>query len=183
MYRWRINFFFAALVPVFISCGFADLRPIGVKIFPTESYTVLPSEYSPVSLKFDTEMLKLETEEALQVNYHGGFVEGDLLWEGNALYFTPASPWKPGIRYVLKLSGTVYSRDGRELLLSEAIPFFAISASPSPYLLSVSPHDGASTEAFVPGETVLEFIFSLPMDRRGAETAFTLESAGAWKAE
>jgi hypothetical protein len=183
MYRLRIKQLVVFLFPVFVSCGFADLRPIGVKTFPAEPYTVLSSEYSPVILRFDTEMLKPETEEVLQVSYYGGFVDGDLRWDGKALYFVPAAPWKAGVRYVLKLSGTVYSTDGRELLLSKVIPFFALSSSPAPYVQSFAPEDGESVEAFIPGETVLEFAFSLPMDRRSAETALALEGAGAWKAE
>jgi hypothetical protein len=83
----------------------------------------------------------------------------------------------------LKLSGTALSRDGRELLLQAALPFFAVSSPHAPYLQSFAPEDGASTGAFVPGETVLELAFSMPMDRRSAETALTLEGAGPWKAE
>jgi hypothetical protein len=128
-------------------------------------------------------MMKTETEAVLQVNYYGGFVEGDLRWEGRTLYFVPASAWKPGVRYVLKLSGTAYSLDGRELLLSEVIPFFAVISAPVPYLQFVTPQDGASTPAFVPGETVLEFTFSLPMDRRAAEAAFSFDGSGPWHAE
>jgi hypothetical protein len=69
------------------------------------------------------------------------------------------------------------------LLLSEAIPFFAVTPASVPYLQCVSPEDGASTAAFIPGERVLEFSFSLPMDRRAAETAFTFDGSGLWYAE
>jgi hypothetical protein len=183
MYRWRIKFLIAFL-PLALACrGFADLRPIGVESFPSGAYTVLPSEFSPLRLSFDTEMMRPETEEVLQVKYYGGFVEGDLRWEGRTLYFIPASAWKPGVPYVLKLSGTVYSLDGRELLLSEVIPFFALASVPVPYLQFVTPGDGASVEAFVPGETVLEFSFSLSMDRHSTETAFALDGSGPWYAE
>jgi hypothetical protein len=168
---------------VLASCGFADLRPIGIEIFPARAYTVLPSESSPLSLRFDTEMMKNETEAALQVSYYGGFAEGDLRWEGRTLYFVPAPAWKPGVRYVLKLSGTVYSQDGRELLLSEVIPFFAVAPASVPYLQGVAPQDGASAAAFAPGETVLEFTFSLPMDRRATEAAFAFDGSGPWYAE
>jgi hypothetical protein len=164
-------------------CGFIDLRPIGIQSFPSDAYTVLPSESSPLSLQFDTEMMKTETEAVLQVSYYGGFVEGDLHWEGSTLCFVPASAWKPGVRYMLKLSGTVYSQDGRELLLSEVIPFFAVAPASVPYLQCVSPEDGASTAAFIPGEMVLECTFSLPMDRRSTEAAFTFDGSGPWYAE
>jgi hypothetical protein len=182
MYLWRIKFLIGAFPLILACCGLIDLRPIGIETFPA-AYTVLPSGFSPVILKFDTEMIKPATEKVLQVNYYGGFVEGTLRWEGSILYFVPLSAWKPGVRYVLKLSGTVHSLDGRELLLSEIIPFFAITAVPAPYLQSVAPDDGASTGAFVPGETILEFTFSVPMDRRSTETAFSFEGSGPWYAE
>jgi hypothetical protein len=183
MYLLRIKFLAGFFPLVLACCGFVDLRPIGVKTFPSGAYTVLPSEFSPLTLSFDTEMTQTKTEEVLRVSYYGGFVEGDLRWEGRVLHFVPASAWKPGVRYVLKLSGTIYSQDGRELLLSEAIPFFAVSSVSVPYLQSVTPEDGASTEAFIPGETVLEFVFSLPMDRRSTEAAFAFEGSGGWYAE
>jgi hypothetical protein len=183
MFRLRSKFLIAFFPLVLAYCGFVDLRPIGIEIFPSGAYTALPSESSPLRIWFDTEMMKAETEAVLQVSYYGGFVEGDLRWEGRTLYFVPASAWKPGVRYVLKLSGTVYSQDGRELLLSEVIPFFALSPVSVPCLNSVSPEDGASTAAFAPGETVLEFTFSLPMDRRSTETAFTFDGSGPWYAE
>jgi hypothetical protein len=183
MYRWRIKFLAGVFSLALACCGFADLRPIGVETFPSGAYTVLPSDFAPLRLSFDTEMMRPETEGILQVNYYGGFVEGDLRWEGRVLYFVPAAAWKPGVRYVLKLSGTAYSLDGRELLLSEVIPFFAVSPASVPCLQFITPEDGASTEAFVPGETVLEFTFSLPMDRRSTEAAFALDGSASWYTE
>jgi hypothetical protein len=182
MYLWRIKFLLA-LSLVLACCGFADLRPIRVTTFPSRAYTVLPSEFSPLTLSFDTAMMRAETEEVLQVSCYGGFVEGDFRWDDGDLHFIPVSAWKPGVRYVLKLSGTVYSRDGRELLLSEVIPFFAVSSASVPYLQSVSPADGSSTGVFISGERILEFVFSLPMDRRSTETAFVFEGSGSWSAE
>jgi hypothetical protein len=183
MYRWRIKFLIGFLPLALACCGFADLRPIEIETVPAGAYVVLPSEFSPVKVSFDTDMMGPETEEVLQVNYYGGFVEGDMHWEGRVLCFVPASAWQPGVRYVLKLSGTVYSLDGRELLLSEVIPFFALSPASVPCLQFVSPLDGASTGVFAAGETVLEFAFSLPMDRRSTETAFALEGSSPWYAE
>jgi hypothetical protein len=165
------SFLWGLLLLALTGCGFADLKPIGFTTVPGEAYTVLPETYSPVIVTFDTVMEAAVTESVFQIMYPSGLVEGDLSWEGNKLCFVPAAPWAAGVRYALKLSGTVYSLDGRELLLSREIPFYALSPSPMPYVKSVSPADGASVGVFALGETVLEFSFSLPMDRRSVEAA------------
>jgi hypothetical protein len=200
MYLWWINFqkilqnpgavlryalfpgFFCGLL---LSCGFLDLRPIGIKVFPQEPGTVLPEPYSPVVLTFDTPMETLSTERVLRVSFNGGQVEGDLRWEGNDLSFVPAAPWSAGLGYTLSLSGTVYAADGRELRLARYIPFFARSRVSQPYLSSFVPPDGASV-GLIPGEGgYVELHFSLPMDRKTTEDAFTLNGLAkprfAWR--
>jgi hypothetical protein len=139
---------------------------------------VLPGDYSPVLIAFDTEMRESETEQAVQINAEEGPLEGDFFWEGTRLLFIPLEGWKPGIRYTLSLSGTVYSRDGRELRLDSQIPFYALFRSLPPLLESFSPADGASVEVRAAGETAVEFRFSRPMDRFSVELALTLEGLG-----
>ncbi|MDR2103911.1 MAG: Ig-like domain-containing protein [Treponema sp.] len=161
-----------------LSCGFLDLRPIGIRIFPGEPGTVLPEPYSPVILAFDTPMEDLSTERILRVSFNGGQVEGDLRWEGNALSFVPVAPWSAGIGYTLSLSGTVYAADGRELRLAKHIPFFARSRAALPYLSSFAPPEGASV-GLIPNEGAsVELHFSLPMDRKTTEDAFALNGIG-----
>ena len=50
-----------------MSCGFVDLRPIGYVIEPDVTDSVLTDSYSPVIIKFDTEMEKYDVEKILQV--------------------------------------------------------------------------------------------------------------------
>ena len=155
------------------SCVFADLRPIGLEITPGEAGGVLPDYESPVILSFDTKMEESETQGILSVSSPGEQVEGDLRWEGNALYFTPVGGWTAGSRYVLALSGQVYASDGRDLRLAEYIPFYAVARAPLPRVLSFSPADGASVGVGL--ETGLSLEFSVPMDRRSTEAGFSLE--------
>jgi len=157
------------------SCGFMDLRPIGISIFPGEPDTVLPGEYSQVILNFDTEMDRVKTGQILEITYHGGIVEGDLSWEGNRLVFVPVPGWLSGTRYSLNLKGSVYSLDGRELRLDQSVPFYAISQSPAPYLESFFPPDSTSISAEQDGKTILSLRFSQAMDRLSTETSLTLE--------
>jgi hypothetical protein len=139
---------------------------------------VLPGEYSPVIVQFDTEMIKTSVQGVVLVSSGDASVEGDFLWEGNTLYFIPLAGWKSGVRYSLSLSGTVYTRDGRELRLDRYIPFYALSRSAPPVVESFFPADGASVEAGAGGAVVAELRFSRPMDKTSTETAFTMDGLG-----
>jgi hypothetical protein len=121
-------------------------------------------------------MEKSSVEKAFQIYSPEGMAEGEFRWTGKELFFFPLVPWKPGIRYTLRLSGTVFAEDGRELPLSSDIPFYAVSRSSLPYIQSFSPADGASTSPLEP--LILELNFSLPMDRRAAEDAIRLNISG-----
>ena len=153
-----------------------DLRPIGISTIPKNPWTVLPEAETPLVVRFDTEMEKSFVERALQVYSFSGIVDGELRWEGRSVYFIPSVPWSPGIRYGLKISGNVIARDGRELTLAIDIPFYVISRSPQPYLVSFSPPDSASVG--VSREPILELNFSRAMDSRSAENALILDIPG-----
>ncbi|MDR2258084.1 MAG: Ig-like domain-containing protein [Treponema sp.] len=155
-----------------------DLRPVTVSTSPGGMNEVLPETYSPVIVHFDTEMVKTDAQGAVQVSSGEGSVEGDFSWEGNRLFFIPPSGWKPGTRYTLSLSGTVYAQDGRELRLDRHIPFYALSRSDPPVVESFFPPDGASVEIPAWGAGITELRFSRPMDKTSTETAFTMEGLG-----
>jgi len=173
-----------------VSCAFADLRPIGMSTVPEGPWALLPGAESPVMLRFDTDMEKPTVEKAMQIYSSGGVSGGEMRWEGRTLLFIPSVPWNAGVRYALRLSGTVSACDGRELQLSTDIPFYAVSRVLLPYIRSFSPPDGASTGIFGSGaisaaaapaeETpvILELNFSLPMDSGSVENALTLDIPG-----
>ena len=153
MFRWpnKAVFFLSGFFPfLLLCCAFADLRPIGISTVPDDHRALLPGAESPVIVRFDTEMEKSTVEKAIQIYSPGGIADGELRWEGRELHFIPSAPWKAGIRYALKLSGTVSARDGRELPLSMDIPFYAVSRSSLPYVRSFFPPDGASVGCCVP---------------------------------
>lgn len=175
----------AALIGLFLlgSCAIADLRPIGVETIPGEPYGVLEDYYTPVGLIFDTEMLETDTQQVVSVSFSGGSVEGDLQWEGNTLFFTPVAGWTAGRRYTLSLLGQVYAADGRELRLTENLPFFAVSRPEFPGVVSFIPADGASVGVTAETGGFLRLTFSVPMDRRSTEEGFTLDGVGDKKFE
>jgi hypothetical protein len=117
-------------------------------------------------------MKEPETEGVLQIICGTGTASGDRLWKDNQLYFMPSPPWTAGTRYVINLSGTVRSADGRELRLERYISFYAINRSDPPLLEQFSPADGASVGT---GGLAMEFRFSCPMDRLSVESTFTID--------
>ena len=163
----------SVIMLLFISCGFVDLRSIGLSTVPANAYDVLPHAASHVILRFDADMKEKETENVMQIISPFGNVDGELQWQGRDLHFIPSASWLKGIRYVLSISGNVYSKDGRDFYISREIPFYAIDNVPLPYLVSFYPDDGASTEAFFKDEVMLSLRFSLPMDRQNTEAAFS----------
>lgn len=166
-----------SLLPLFfLSCAFADLSPIGINTVPEAPWTVLPNEDSHVIIFFDTDMEKLSAERAIQVLSPYGAADGKIKWEGRNLHFIPDIPWKPGLRYALKLSGTLIALDGREFTVSKDIPFFAISRASLPYVQSFFPLDGMAVAVSSP--VILEINFSEPMDRRSSEDALKFEIPG-----
>ncbi|MDR2363918.1 MAG: Ig-like domain-containing protein [Spirochaetaceae bacterium] len=175
----------AALIGLFLlgSCAIADLRPIGVRTIPGEPYGVLEDYYTPVGLTFDTEMIETDTQQAVSVSFSGGSVEGDLEWKGNTLFFTPVAGWTAGRRYTLSILGQVYAADGRELRLTEYLPFFAVSRPEFPGVISFSPADGASVGVTAETGGILRLAFSVPMDRRSTEEGFTWDGVGDKKFE
>jgi len=169
MLRSSISLLLCAL---FVSCGFIDLRPVLINIEPEKTDSLLPDAYSPVILKFNTEMEKSEAEGIMQISSELGTVRGDRFWKDNDLYFVPVSGWTASIRYTLSLLGTIRSVDGREIRLERFVNFFAINKNEPPFLEWHSPADGESTGT---GDVVLEFHFTRPMDRLSVESAVSIE--------
>ena len=178
----RKEAFLLYTVFISLSCSFADLRQIGINTIPKAPWDLLPEAESQVVLIFDTEMEKPSVEKAVQILSPNGTAETEPQWKGRELHLTPVSLWMPGIRYCLKLSGTVTAMDGREAVLSEDIPFFAVSSSPLPYVKSVFPPDQSSVGVYGPhgllGRPLLELNFSRSMDRRSTEAALKFEIPG-----
>jgi len=160
---------------VLLSCSFIDLRPIGIEIKPDEINSLLPEQFSPIIIRFNTEMIKNDAEGILQINSDLGAIKGDKLWKGTDLYFIPVQGWTAGIRYTLSLMGTIRSVDGRELRLDRYIPFYAINKKAPPVIEWFSPSNGESVGT---NNLIFEFHFSQPMDRFSVESALILEGIG-----
>jgi hypothetical protein len=175
MFRFWNKFLILLCVILIISCGFIDLRPIGIEIEPYKTDSLLPDLYSPVILKFDTEMQKDDVEGIMQISSDISSVRGDKHWEENDLYFVPMQGWTAGVRYTLSLLGTIRSVDGRETRIERSVSFYAINKNTPPLLEQYSPVSGSSIGT---NNVVFEFHFSRSMDKHTVESAFTFEGIG-----
>jgi len=176
MSRLLNNFLVVLLCVITLaSCSFINLKPIGISTEPKKNNAVLPDYFSPVIIKFDTEMKKRDTEGILQISSNLGVINGDKKWSGNNLYFTPESGWTAGIRYNLNLSGTIRSADGREERIEQNIFFYAINKKKPPLLERHSPLNGESVGT---KDIVYEFHFTESMNRFSVESAATLDGIG-----
>jgi hypothetical protein len=176
MSRLMINFTAVLLCAIFQTfCGFIDLRQIGFSVEPDSMDSLLNGSYSPVIVRFDTEMEKSDAEKILQITSDMGVMKGDIVWKDNDLYFVPISGWTAGIRYTASLTGTIRSVDGRELRLHRFITFYAVNKDEPPLLEWHYPAAGASVGT---GDIFLEFHFSRSMDRLTAESSLAIEGIG-----
>jgi hypothetical protein len=111
----------------------------------------------------------------LQISSDLGLVNGDKIWNDNALYFVPIAGWTAGIRYNLSLMGIARSIDGREIRVEHFVSFYAINKNEPPLLELHIPSNSASVGT---NGIVLEFYFSRSMDRLSVESALALEGIG-----
>jgi hypothetical protein len=165
---------FCFIALFFTRCGFMDLRPVSVSVFP-QAGAVLPDLTSPVRAVFDTAMREREVERIFSVEFSGGKIEGDFHWKERELYFYPVAGWTPGVRYTLSLNGSAYSKDGRDADFSVFVPFYAVNAGALPYLKGFYPDDGASTGVLPEDGGKVILFFSEPMNRRSVEDAFSID--------
>jgi len=172
MFRFLNKFLLIFLCVIFTSCGIIDLRPIGIMPEPNEMNSLLPDPFSPLIIRFDTEVVKNEAEGIIQVSSDYGSIRGDKIWRENDLYFMPLQGWTAGVRHTITLSGTIRSVDGREARIDRFIPFYAINRNPHPLLESHFPLPGASVGT---NNLIFEFQFSHSMDRLSVESALALE--------
>jgi hypothetical protein len=153
-----------------------DLRDIGLYIEPNQTDSILPEIFSPVIIKFDTEVIKKEAEGILQINSDLGAVRGDVFWAGNDLHFVPVQGWTAGVRHTLSFIGTIRSVDGREKRVHQFISFYAINNNIPPVLVS---HDPLNGESVGINNNIFEFNFSCSMDRLSVESALTIDGIGS----
>ncbi|MFA6505734.1 MAG: Ig-like domain-containing protein [Treponemataceae bacterium] len=170
-------FLFSLIFSITVSCALIDLRGVGVETYPASAGIVLPVKNTPLSVRFETDVEKVEAEAAFSVTSESGSVEGDLCWDGSGFHFTPISGWKSGVRYRMALSGSIRAIDGREARPAVDLSFYAIRSGGAPSLVSCYPKDGAVTGVCSDDGARIELTFSEAMDERKTEDALSLQPA------
>jgi hypothetical protein len=157
-----------------VSCAFVNLEPIGVEIAADGPGGALLSAYSPVKIRFDTEMVKPDVESVVSAKSIQGNTEVDRRWEANTLVLTPVQGWSPGVVYTVSLAGVIRAVDGREERVAQYASFRYGSAADIPFVVSFYPPDGAKTGVHEKDGAFVTLYFSQPMDTYSVEDAFTI---------
>ncbi len=156
-------------VCLFVSCGFFDFRPVFIETNLNAANTVLPERTSPVTIAFSAEPEHIDVEKCLTIENSKGQVSYDVEWHGECCVIRPCEPWIPSEKYWLVLEGSIKMLDGRRTTLAIKSSFYAVRSAKPPYLVSSLPENGARRS--IREETVLELVFSEPMDTASVEQA------------
>lgn len=169
------------------SCGLFNLKPVIVRLTPSEAYTVLPSRNTTLMAEFSTQPVRLDAERAFCVNSRGDSIEGDYSWNGTVLSWSPIEPYEPGRVYVVSLEGIIPTTDGRETRQNIHVPFYSVRRDGQAILSAYNPSSGSSISAARCGDTILRLEFSEPMNGISVHDAFSLSPSAdicfSWDAD
>jgi len=167
----------AAMMSLVVSgCALINLLPFDVTTMPSKANEVLTSAPN-VWIQFPAAVDEGEVQPLFSVSDGNGQpVSGDINWAGNKLVFTPASVFKPGIRYVLQLQGTVNVNDGRTFGENIAVPFFVGNNNDPPVITSMVPASGSTIGV----SDTFALTFSEPVNETSFSDAFTVNPSTAY---
>ena len=151
-------------------CGVISLERLTVSVWPKDANAVLPSGSSPW-VQFPSEPDQASVERLFTLASPSGSVAGDFRWDGLKMYFDPAPPLSPGVRYVMHFRGRVTLTNGESFDASEEVPFFIVHSSGGPLLTSSAPTEGGTAGTTTP----LVLSFSAPVDANSFAREFTLQ--------
>ena len=153
------------------SCRLWELRdPSGIETYPAEADTVV-SDTDTIRVSFPFSPDHASVEAIFSVKDFMGTVSGRFHWEGNTLRFFPEPELKPGLRYVLSISGTVRDAEGRPYEVYCNVPFFyQYRAESAPHVVSVDPSRGE----IISGTTGIQISFNREMDPSSFEKGLSL---------
>jgi hypothetical protein len=171
-------FFHRRLLPALLwgllfSCGFVE----DISNFEELSISTYPGEYNQIIASGDT--LTLQFSEPIETSTLDGSLtitswrsrpNGSWVYTPTTAVFYPSDPWEPGIRYVLQVTGSLTTIDGRRHEQDLYLPFFSYNTQAPLRLLSVTPLDGQSLAV----DGSLTFTFNQAVDYRVFEDFFTL---------
>gem|GEM_PF-3527853 len=166
-------FFFPMLLVIGIpQCTLLDeqlqVQPV-VSTNPASRNSVLEAE-DTISVRFSSQVECSSAEPLLQVNSLSGPVSGRHNWNKRTLEFLPQVPLERGVRYTLKLQGTVQLENGRDCPLNTVIPFYYLEKSETSHTsIRYTPQNGSSLDKNTPVQ------ITFPSEVDPAETAQDLQ--------
>lgn len=158
-----------SLFSIFISCEIINTEGLDVTSFPSKRDQII-GESDSLWLQFSENLDQIEANELLQITGPQGLVEGDIVWTGKTMTFTPYKPLTTGYRYNFKYQGMVQTTEGLKHQVNISIPFFAGTNSQRAILTYSSPDSGTITSVFNP----VTFTFSKALNRTKFEKDFSI---------
>jgi hypothetical protein len=171
---FRILFFlFLFLCLTTASCGFVEgisnLEPLTISSYP-ENYNQIIASGDTLRLSFSDPVETASLEGAITITSWRTRPDGNWVYTPTSATFFPSEPWEPGIRYVLQVTGSIATEDGRRHSQDLYLPFFADNTQAPLRLLSVDPAEGESLGV----DESLRFTFNQAVDYRVFEDFFSL---------
>ncbi len=167
----RIRFFLLLVIPGVMACNliyFPDTSDITYT--PSKSNQVL-NDGERIGISFDFDVDHYSVEQIFKVKYMGSSVSGSLTWEGNTLYFTPEPSLIRGRKYQMECRGIIQDIQERDYNLNIFVPFYYLSNSETPPLVSsIAPDNGEK----VPWDNPITIEFSKAIDTISFNTGFSL---------
>lgn len=166
----------ALIVAALGGCPLISFERLAVSVWPRVANTILPLGASPW-VQFPAAPDKVSVRRLFMLSNPSSTVSGDFRWEGARMYFDPAPPLSPGVRYVMQFRGRVTLVDGGSFDADEEVPFYVDHASGGPVLQSSVPSDGAVVGTTTP----LVLTFSGPVDPNSFAREFDLQPSAETK--
>jgi len=137
----------AGILLLLTGCSLIDLRKLKITTNPAGANEIL-GEDEAIAVNFNRENVERKTAEqavavAEGIGRTGDIVETDFNWDGSVLTVVPVKKLSPGVRYKLTVKGLIGFKDGRSYTADIGIPFYYVSDSERPYLVSFSPEDNS----------------------------------------
>jgi len=156
----------------FLLCGCAliSFERLTVTVWPSEREAVLSAGASPW-VEFPDSPDRASAQRLFTLSSADGTATGDFRWEGKRMYFDPAPPLRPGVRYLLSYRGRVTLENGQAFDSDEEVPFYMAHKGPGPSIVSSDPTDGGISGVNRP----LVLSFSMQVDPNSFACEFGLQ--------
>ncbi len=154
---------------LFVSCDLVDLHRLEVETDPSSANEIIATD-SHIAASFSRPVDRESAEQAFRIESSTGQVDVDFVWSDDGFQAVPVERLNPGLRYELRVEGTVIDYRDLEHNVDTYVPFFYGTDSIRPSLVSSTPESGGDTGVFDP----IRLYFSEPVDPESAAEAISV---------